>query len=133
MRVKFLMNKRYPHPNGTLRREGEIHEVDDATAQLWLERNVVERASADAEVDKLPQKRSTDPSADSKNPQPSGDLRQTTDAAPTGPYEDYGDETVDEVLAKLDAGTYDPEQVRGLENTRHGGPRKGVLEALGAE
>lgn len=44
-------------------------------------------------------------------------------------YDDYGDLSVDEVLAKVDSGDYDRAQVVALEQGRDK-PRKGVLEAL---
>lgn len=99
-----------------MRLEGDVVEVDDALGQLWLERGVVAEAEGETPT------KATDETTEQQKAPAGGDA-----------YADYAGETVDEVLAKLDAGTYDPEQVRGLENTRHGGPRKGVLEALGAE
>ena len=41
-RVRFLLRKRYPHPDGPRRDVGAVLPIDSSLARVWAERGVVE-------------------------------------------------------------------------------------------
>ena len=50
-KVRFLLRKRYPHPDGPKRPVGAVLPIDADLARLWSERGVVETVDAPADAD----------------------------------------------------------------------------------
>ncbi len=49
MRVRFLVTKRYPHPDGVKRYPGDEVEVTREIGDLWVERGIVEAVEDEAD------------------------------------------------------------------------------------